>query len=157
MVFRRHHLIIVCCFCLSIVGSGCAGGAVLSEDAQRARKINSLVQELVTAYERKDIEHFTSLLPSSSPDLRMLAAAVSRDFREYEQIGLTLSIDRIILKGEKGEIVFHWEGNWKRPGARGTYTARGMARVEFSGLKDVLLEKMEGDLPFGVSEREERS
>jgi NAD(P)-dependent dehydrogenase (short-subunit alcohol dehydrogenase family) len=133
--------------------AGCSSKEVrYPEDHARFAKIDKAVEELRSAYVRRDLSDIQSLmLPREA--LEKATNDIQQDFQTYEEITLDWTIDRIVIEGESIEVVVNWAGQWrKNPADTGT-RERGQGILKLTGEKTVLLNGLEGDLPFGMALR----
>jgi hypothetical protein len=110
------------------------------------------IKTLETAYVNKDASTFHELLlPLENLDL--LEAAVREDFAGFSSIHLDMSIDRILIDGDRISAFVSWQGDWQRTPEGAFAQARGHGVLLWSGNQVILLRGTEGDLPFGVTRR----
>lgn len=121
-------------------------------DHARYRRIDAAVDSLRKAYVGKDQSGIQSVMLPSDP-LDRLQQEISKDFETFQEIALDFSIERIVIDGETIDVFVHWHGQWKRttddPGLR----ERGHARLRWVGVQSILLNSVDGDLPFGMASR----
>jgi hypothetical protein len=134
-------------------GAACSSkGAQYPEDSARYKKIDAAVESLRTAYARKDLGAMNALMLPGEPQDR-LEQDIKKDFDTFEQIDLDFALDRIVIEGDDISVFLHWQGQWKRkpdsPGLR----ERGHGVLRWVGKQSILLQSIEGDLPFGMATR----
>jgi len=121
-------------------------------DHARYRRIDAAVDKLRKAYVGKDQSGIHSVMLPSDP-LDRLQQEISKDFETFQEIALDFSIERIVIDGETIDVFVSWHGQWKRttddPGLR----ERGHARLRWVGVHSILLNSVDGDLPFGMASR----
>lgn len=137
-----------------LVGSvGCGSkGPVYLEDHQRYVRIDEALEGLRRAYAERNIDAFRNLLLPSESLERVERDAVM-DFDLYKQIGLDWTVERIIVDGDAVDVYLHWQGQWRREPADVPVRERGHGRMHFTGTQSVLLQSVDGNLPFGMSGR----
>jgi hypothetical protein len=121
-------------------------------DHLRYQNIDAAVESLRKAYAEKDRSTLHKLiLPVAALD--RTGVDIERDFEQFEEITLDLSIERIVIEGDTIHVFVHWQGNWKRrpedPGIR----ERGHGVLRWVGMQSIMLRGIEGDLFFGMSTR----
>jgi len=139
--------------CAAVLTAGCSSKENrYPEDRARFVKIDKVVEELRTAYNRRDLVDIQDLmLPREA--LEKATHDIQQDFLTYQEIALDWTIDRIVIEGEAIEVVVNWAGQWrKNPADTGT-RERGQGILKLAGEKTVLLNGLEGDLPFGMALR----
>jgi hypothetical protein len=138
---------------VSLAGPGCSKKVPkYPEDHARFQRVVQAITTLETAYVNKDISAFHSLLlPLEKLDL--LEAEVQQDFATFSTIHLDLTIDRILINGDRISSYVSWEGDWQRTAQDGITQGRGHGVLLWSGNQVILLRGTEGDLPFGMTHR----
>jgi hypothetical protein len=123
------------------------------EDRTRFVKIDKAVEELREAYSRRDLSDIQGLmLPREA--LEKTTNDIQQDFQTYQEIALEWSIDRIVIEGETIEVVVNWAGQWRKTPADTGTRERGQGVLRWAGKKTVLLDGLDGDLPFGMALRQ---
>ncbi len=133
--------------------SGCSSKEVrYPEDHTRFMKIDKAMEELRNAYARRDLADIQGImLPREA--LEKATNEIQQDFQTYQEIALEWTIDRVVIEGESVEVVVSWAGQWhKTPEDAGT-RERGHGVLRWVGEKTVLLNGLDGDLPFGMALR----
>lgn len=146
----------VCLFSLALVAGqvlGCSSNEPrYPADHARFKRIDSAVEMLQKAYVRKDLSGVQALLlPSNTLD--QVELEVRNDFNSYHEIALDLAIERIVIDGDTIEVFVHWQGHWKRTGDDIGQRERGHGMLRWVGVQSILLQSVEGDLPFGMASR----
>jgi hypothetical protein len=136
-----------------MAGPGCSKKVPkYPEDHARFQRVVQAIKTLETAYVNKDASTFHELLlPLENLDL--LEAAVREDFAGFSSIHLDMSIDRILIDGDRISAFVSWQGDWQRTPEGAFAQARGHGVLLWSGNQVILLRGTEGDLPFGVTRR----
>lgn len=121
-------------------------------DHLRYQKIDAAVEALRKAYAEKDRSAIHKLvLPVAALD--RTGVEIERDFDQFEEITLDVTIERIVIEGDVIQVFVHWQGSWKRrpedPGIR----ERGHGVLRWVGMQSIMLRGIEGDLFFGMSTR----
>ncbi len=142
-------------FLLCLAGQllGCSSkGPQYPEEHARYRRIDAAVDDLRKAYVRKDLSAIEALvLPVDS--LERMQSEIKKDFEEFQEIALDFSIDRIVIEGETINVYVHWQGQWKRASADLGIRDRGHGMLRWVGVQSILLNGIDGDLPFGMATR----
>ena len=138
---------------LFTLAGGCGSkGPQYPEEHARFRRIDAAVEALRKAYVGKDLSGVKALtLPIES--LEQMESEVQRDFQEFHQIALDFSIDRIVIEGEQVDVFVHWQGQWKRAAGDAGVRERGHGMLRWTGVQSILLNGLDGDLPFGMANR----
>ncbi len=82
---------------------------------------------------------------------------IQKDFQAYSGIELDLLIDRIVINGDLISVQVSWQGEWKEIEGQQGIKARGHGTLHWSGTHVILLTGVEGDLPFGMADRQAMS
>jgi hypothetical protein len=138
---------------VAALGTGCSSKEILyPEDHKRFGRIDKVVEELRSAYSRRDLADIQGLmLPRET--LEKATNDIQQDFQTYQEITLEWTIDRIVIEGETIEVVVNWAGQWRKNPADTGLRERGQGILKLAGEKTVLLNGLEGDLPFGMALR----
>jgi hypothetical protein len=91
------------------------------------------------------------ILPTDS--LETMQRDAHQDFESFQDISLNFSIERVLIDGETIDVFVHWQGTWKKVSTDLGYRQRGHARLQWVGTQTILLNKVQGDLPFGMAGR----
>jgi hypothetical protein len=135
------------------VTSGCSSKEIrYPEDHARFARIDKTVEELRDAYSRRDLADIQELMLPREV-LERAAVDIQQDFQTYQEIALEWTIDRIVIEGETIEVVVNWAGQWRKTSADVGTRERGQGTLKLAGEKTILLNGLEGDLPFGMSLR----
>ena len=137
----------------SLAGTGCSKKAPkYPEDHARFQRVVQAIKALETAYVNQDASGFQELLlPLENLDL--LEAHVLEDFATFSSIQLDLTIDRMVIDGDRISAFVSWQGNWERTPQEPSAQASGHGILLWSGNQVILLRRIEGDLPFGMTHR----
>lgn len=123
------------------------------EDHARLERIVEAVNKLREAYVTRDAQAFDALLlPLDS--VRAWAKTVHKDFEVYSDIALEMTIERIEIHDDLIMTFVVWHGQWKPATSQRSVRARGHGILYWSGSRVILLHGVEGDLPFGMADRE---
>lgn len=153
---------------LSCVGWGLAVGLVVlglgcqsdkqkyPEDHARYERIINAVEALRSAYEEHNTEAFGKLLLTTE-GLQRLQSDVQKDFSAYSSISLTMTIERIYVRGERATVNIRWEGKWHPSSEEKPVTDQGHGVLIWNGIQTVLLEDVKGNVPFGMAARQAMS
>ena len=137
--------------------AGCASDPPrYPESHARFERIVEAVNSLQRAYVSHDLKSTNDLLLPLDT-LRAWGQRVQRDFQTYPDISLDLSIDRIIINGDRISVQVSWLGEWKETPEQLGLKARGHGTLYWSGTQVILLSGVEGDLPFGMADRQKMS
>jgi len=122
------------------------------DDSSRLRHLDAAVETLRTSYENKDIIPLNTLFTPLEESVELLDA-IQQDFKVYDKISLTFSIDRILISQHDYAIHLHWEGEWHIPGQDLPRRERGLSVFKFTGDQQITLNAIDGDSPFGMDRR----
>lgn len=140
----------------SALVSGCSSKEIrYPEDHARFKNIDRVVEELRTGYTRRDLSDIRNLMLPREV-LEKAATDMQQDFQSYEEISLDWTIDRIVIEGETIDVVVNWAGIWRKTPADAGLRERGQGILKLTGDKTVMLNGLEGDLPFGMALRRPR-
>ena len=138
---------------ISLAGTGCSKKVPkYPEDHARFQRVVQAIKTLETAYVNQDASAFQELLlPLENLDL--LEAHVREDFATFSTIQLNLTIDRMVIDGDRISAFVSWQGNWQHSPQGTPAQASGHGVLLWSGNQVILLRRTEGDLPFGITHR----
>ncbi|MBI5755895.1 MAG: hypothetical protein HZA12_03130 [Nitrospirae bacterium] len=137
-------------FLLFTIMAGCAGKEILSEDAVRIGKSVDFVNELKGLYEQRD-ERLISMFSKEYLEEGDIKRVIMQDTARFNDISLSLFIDRIEVEKEKVNISAHWNGTWKD--VEKTYREGGSAVILVLYGDSIHIIGVKGDSPFGISGR----
>jgi hypothetical protein len=127
--------------------SACAGGPKLTEDGHRVQAVAELVADLGDAYERRDPAAVMAEIASSFADREALRRDVEAAAAGFDDIDLTLTIERIHLEADTATVYLRWDGQWRAAG-REPIARQGAARfIVATGVRPRLTGVV-GDTPF---------
>ena len=139
---------------LWLAGVGCSSKTIqYPEDHERYLRIDKAVESLRQAYVKKDSSAMAALMvPMESTD--RLQREAESDFEAFHDIAMEFRVERIMIDNDDIDVYVHWQGLWKKdpddPGIR----HRGHSRFQWVGTKSVLLQGVQGDIPFGAKGRQ---
>ena len=138
---------------IALVGTGCSKKLPkYPEDHARFQRVVQAIKTLESAYINQDASAFQELLlPLENLDL--LEAKVRDDFATFSTIQLNLTIDRMVIDGDRISAFVSWQGNWYSTPEGAAAQASGHGVLLWSGNQVILLRGTEGDLPFGITHR----
>lgn len=152
---NKHFFVLLITFpvIFLLAGTGCGKKAPkYPEDHARFQRVVQAIKALETAYVNQDASAFQELLlPLENLDL--LEANVREDFAIFSTIRLDLTIDRMVIDGDRISAFVSWQGNWERSPQGAFAQASGNGILLWSGNQVILLRRIEGDLPFGMTHR----
>ena len=122
------------------------------EDHARFQRVVQAIKALEAAYVNKDTPAIHELLLPLE-QLEILEAEARQDFAEFSTIQLDLTINRIIVEGDRISAFISWQGTWQRSTQEPGDQAIGQGVLLWSGNQVILLRGVEGDLPFGMAAR----
>jgi hypothetical protein len=151
----RWPRIIGCLLGVSLAVAACSSkGPEYPEDHARYKRIDQAVQSLREAYSKKDLSAVTGLLlPGDTND--RVEQDIRKDFQSFEEITVDFAVDRIVIEGETIDVFLHWQGHWKRNRDEMGIRERGHGVLRWVGVQSILLQGVEGDLPFGMGARQD--
>jgi hypothetical protein len=110
---RAHPLLVLPAVLLLLLS--CSPDPLTSAGIQGENTL-SLVRDLASAYERKDIESFMDKLSPSFPDREGFRGSLENVFSSYQTIRQKVQYTRLLITvPAKGDIIltFTWEGEWR--------------------------------------------
>ena len=122
------------------------------EDHARDQRVILAIKALEAAYVDKDRAALHELLLPLEP-LEILEAGAQQDFAAFSTIQLTITIDRIVIDGNRISTFISWQGQWQQSAQDSGDTARGHCVLLWNGNQVILLRGVEGNLPFGMASR----
>jgi hypothetical protein len=144
---------VACSLAVFLAGIGCGGKTVqYPEDHARILRIDQAVEGLRKAYVEHDHSALERIILPNDP-LETMQRDAQQDFETFKEISLNFSIDRVLIDGETADVFVHWEGTWKKVSTDLGHRQRGHARFQWVGTQTILLNKAQGDLPFGMAAR----
>jgi hypothetical protein len=147
------RLLMISLVLILFAGSGCSKkGPKYPEDHARFQRVVQAIKTLETAYINEDTSAFHELLLPLE-NLNRLEDQVQQDFAAFSNIHLDLTIDRIIIDGDRISAFVSWQGDWQRTPEEAFTRSRGHGVLLWSGTHVILLRGTEGDLPFGMANR----
>ena len=136
-----------------LVGTGCSTKTPkYPEDHARFQRVVQAIKTLETAYVNEDASAFHGLLLPLE-QLEILESEARQDFAAFSTIRLDLTVDRILIDGNRISAFISWQGTWERSAQGSSDQARGHGVLLWSGNQVILLRGVEGDLPFGMATR----
>jgi len=152
----RSHIRCFSVLLLLAVGlTGCqffSSDKKVSADHGRFERIVQAVENLRSAYEQQKLDAIQKLmLPLKG--FQQLEGQIQRDIDTYATISLRVTIERIHIQRERIKVNIRWEGAWQRSPEETPVTDSGHGVWVWSGTKDILLEGVEGAMPFGKAGR----
>lgn len=149
----RHVIVLVSCGVL-LAGIGCGGKVIqYPEDHERYLRIDRAVESLRKAYVQKKLSAMKELM-ASADSLTVVQREAEGDFETFSDITLEFSIERIMIEGEDIDVYVHWQGLWKKDQDDPGFHQRGHSRLQWAGTDQVLLQGIQGDVPFGAKGRQ---
>jgi hypothetical protein len=139
---------------LWLAGIGCSSKTIqYPEDHERYLRIDKAVESLREAYVKKDSSAMGALMvPMESTD-RLLREAES-DFEAFHDMTMEFRVERIMIDNDDIDVYVHWQGLWKKDSEDPGIRHRGHSRFQWVGTKSVLLQGVQGDIPFGANGRQ---
>ncbi len=122
------------------------------EDHARFQRVVQAIKTLETAYLNQDAPTFHELLLPLE-QLEILEADAKQDFAIFSSILLDLTLDRIVIDGNRISAFISWQGTWKRSTSESGDSASGHGVLLWSGNQVILLRGIQGDIPFGINSR----
>ena len=144
-------LIVLAIVCLANIGCS-KKTPKYPEDHARFQRVAQAIKALETAYVNEDASAFHELLLPLE-QLEILEAEAQQDFDMFSTIHLDISMDRIIIDGNRISVFISWQGTWERSTQESKDSASGHGVLLWSGNQVILLRGVEGDLPFGIGPR----
>ncbi len=143
------------CAGLVLFAAGCQSKTSnYPEDHVHYERIVEAVAALRAAYANRNLQALQALL-SPSQHLDQLQRDAQQDFSAYAAISLNLTIERLYIQGDLATVNVRWEGAWQDvpEETESSVTDRGHGVLVWSGRDVVRLERVAGNLPFGMANR----
>lgn len=140
--------------CLLVAAIGCGGKVIqYPEDHERYLRIDRAVESLREAYVQKQLSAMKELM-APVDSLIPIQRDAENDFEAFNNIALEFNIERIMIDGENVDVYVHWQGLWKKDLDDPGFHQRGHSRLQWAGTDHVLLQAIQGDVPFGAKGRQ---
>lgn len=144
-------LVVMGMMCLT--ETGCSSKTIkYPEDHARYVRVIQAIKTLETAYVNKDGSAFHELLLPLE-QLEILEAETRHDFATFATIQLDVTLDRIVIDGNRISAFISWQGAWQPSAQQSKTQAGGHGVLLWSGNQVILLRGVEGDIPFGLASR----
>ncbi|SLM46671.1 conserved exported protein of unknown function [Nitrospira japonica] len=154
MISTHIRYVIICALAAVLAAAGCGGKtAQYPEDHERYLRIDKAIESLRSAYVKKDASGMASLMVPTD-QLELLQRDAENDFEAFHHIALEFRVERIMIEGDDIDVHVHWQGVWKKDAEDPGQRQRGHTRLQWVGTKSVLLRGVQGDSPFGMSQRQ---
>jgi hypothetical protein len=136
---------------LLIIGAGCGSKVIqYPEDHARYLRIDQAVEALRQAYVKKELSGIKALLAP----LEQVARDAESDFGSFQEIKMEFRVERIMIEADDIDVYVHWQGLWKTDSDDPGIRQRGHSRLQWVGTKEILLQGIQGDVPFGAKARQ---
>ena len=140
-----------------LTGTGCSTKTPkYPEDHARFQRVVQAINTLESAYVNQDAQAFHELLLPLE-QLEILESETQQDFATFSNIHLDLTLDRILIDGNRISAFISWQGTWNRSSQDSNESASGHGVLLWSGNQVILLRGIQGDIPFGINSRLQRS
>ena len=151
---REVRVLVAAVITLLLVGAGCSSKTVqYPEDHERYLRIDKAVESLRQAYVKKDMPAMGTLVVPMEATDKLLRDAES-DFEAFHDIAMEFRVERIMIDNDDIDVYVHWQGLWKKDADDPGIRYRGHSRFQWVGTKSVLLQGIQGDVPFGAKGRQ---
>jgi len=124
-----------------------------SEDSLKIRTVLAFVDRLRQVYESKDQAGLLALISPDSTLVSSLPPMLARDFRSFDRISLSTTVDRIEMDKDKVTIVINWDGQWQNGPTHLTYKEKGTTILKAKESPAIRLVELSGDPLFGAGAR----
>lgn len=139
---------------LLVAGTGCGGKVIqYPEDHERYLRIDRAVESLREAYVQEQLSAMKELM-APVESLIPVQRDAEKDFEAFNDITLEFNIERIMIEGDNVDVYVHWQGLWKKDPDDPGFHQRGHSRLQWAGTDRVLLQAIQGDVPFGATGRQ---
>ena len=119
-----------------------------TEDLQRIQQIDRFLENLRHLVQANDVTQLAVLYPQ---DREEEIENMSKAIRSMKEPHLDFFIDRIVIDQDTAKVALHWELTWTRTPGPIPVTRRGNTTFYIKGMKDLILNDLEGDNPFLAS------
>jgi hypothetical protein len=116
-----------------------------TEDINRIQQIDSFLDNLRLLVQANDVTRLADFYPQ---DRQEEIVSMSEGIRSMKEPRLDFFIDRIVLDQDTAKVALHWELTWRKSPDPISVTRRGNTTFYIKGMKDLILNDLEGDNPF---------
>ncbi|OGW43339.1 MAG: hypothetical protein A2132_06430 [Nitrospirae bacterium RBG_16_43_11] len=143
-------LLLSVCFMTVTVISGCAGKAVLSDDAVRIRNTVDIISQLKVLYEGHD-EGILALFSTDYLSESGMKDSIVQDMKRFSALSLNIFIDRMEVDKDVVSVSVHW--NASRGDGEKTFKDGGSSVIIIQSGDGLKIVGIKGDSPFGISNK----
>lgn len=133
---------------LLLFSSACSGKKQPEQAAVKSKSALSVLRNMTTAYEKKDLPVLLFDVATNYPDRKAFSASLESVFSATESIKLNIQYTRMmVLVQESGQVkaTFNWDGEWLTSGTNQKNSGRATLLFEPGTFK---LLSIEGKNPF---------
>jgi len=134
---------------LSLIVVACASAPTLSEDAKAVQRVDALIVSLADAYRGRAVDRLMAGFAPSVSGNEQLRHTAEGVFARFDQIELTIVVDRMHFEGNTATVFLHWDGRW-RSDEKDPLLRQGTARFVVAAGSPAMITEVIGENPFGT-------
>lgn len=127
----------------------CSSAPTLSDDARTVHQVDALIVSLADAYRGRAVDRLMAGFAPSLSGNEGLRQAAEGVFARFNQIELTIVVDRMHLEGKTVTVFLHWDGRW-RSDEKDPVARQGTARFVVAAGDPAVITEVIGENPFGA-------
>ena len=104
---------------LLLTVSACSEKKLPAVAAAKSKNMLTVLRELNSAYQKKDLDGFMAQVAPLYPDREALSSSLAAAFGKFETVSLNIQYtNMLIMIEEKGNVrtTFNWDGAWSKTG-----------------------------------------
>ena len=133
---------------LLLAAGACSGKKQPEQTAVRSKSALSVLRNMVSSYEKKDLPVFMADVANNYQDRKAFSASLAAIFSKNESIRLNIPYTKMIILVQENaqvKVTFNWDGEWMAAGATQKNGGRATLILEPGTFK---LLSIEGKNPF---------
>jgi hypothetical protein len=104
---------------LLFTATACSEKKLPAVAAAKSKNMLTVLRELDTTYQKKDLAGFMAQVAPLYPDREALSSSLTAVFSKFETVSLNIQYTKmLIVIEEKGKVrtTFNWDGSWHKEG-----------------------------------------
>ncbi len=122
-----------------------------SEEMIKTRVATEKLMELKGFYQNKDIQGILSVISQRFKGLEVLKGSIQKDFSYYDDMALEFTNKLVRMEKDTIRLTVYWEGRWREKVTANVFNDKGTAVFVFKDEERLLITKIEGDNPIGIT------